>query len=406
MRKGLFIVLSLTIVFSGIGTGCTATRDLNKKLGAIVKPHLFRSVQWEIRTLFDGSRSGAKVTSDEVKIVTDHFSAVERIRELKRETAAVTNGNKPGDAGALKTEISQLQAQTATSQNAVAQILQKQLGMTVSELDIHNPFERLIRLKFRFPPLDFKLEKPPHLLVISPRDRIESWREITLRQNLTAEEIATIETEADRLGVSSLVVELGGFSGTYPTFVTNEGGLRFTLDAAAEEWLHQYLAFKPLGFMYLLDLTGLRRNYEIATMNETLASMVAKEIGAIVLANYYPDNKDDDADKTKDKPGFDFNKEMREIRKTVDSLLADGKIEEAEKFMEEKRQYLAANGHYLRKLNQAYFAFYGTYADRPDSISPIGAEMRQLRVKSASLKEFLEKAAVMKSRKDLIDSLR
>jgi hypothetical protein len=97
---------------------------------------------------------------------------------------------------------------------------------------------------------------------------------------------------------------------------------------------------------------------------------------------------------------------MREIRKTVDSLLADGKIEAAEKLMAEKRQYLAANGHYLRKLNQAYFAFYGTYADRPDSISPIGAKMRQLRAKSASLKEFLETAATLKSRQDLLESLK
>ena len=369
-----------------------------------MKPYAFSSLRWEIKTLLASTRMEAKASSDEVKTVTDHFVLVERTRELKREVAAITNGNQPGDAGALKDEISRLQVQTSTSENGVAQILQKQLGSAISGLGIHNPFERLTRLKFGFPPLDFRLEKPPHLLVISPRDRIESLREVTLRQNLTIDETAGIEAEADKLGVSSLVLELGGFSGTYPTFVTNEAGLRFTLDAAAEEWLHQYLAFKPLGIMYLLDLTGLRRNYEIATMNETVASMVAKEIGSNVLVKYYPDNREED--RKPDKPGFDFNKEMREIRKVVDSLLSEGKVEAAEKFMAEKRQYLAANGHYLRKLNQAYFAFYGTYADRPDSISPIGAEMRQLRAKSTSLKEFLETAATLKSRQDLLESLK
>ena len=404
MRKGLFVVLSLVVLLGTIGTGCISTRDFNRSLSSIAKPYAFSSLRWEIKTLLASTRTEVKAASDEVKTVTDHFVLVERTRELKREVAAITNGNKSGDDGALKNELARLQEQRAVSENAVAQILQKQLSMTISELGIHNPFERLTRLKFGFPPLDFRLERPPYLLVISPRDRIESLREVTLRQNLTIDEMAGIEAEADKMGVSSLVLELGGFSGTYPTFVTNEAGLRFTLDAAAEEWLHQYLAFKPLGIMYLLDLTGLRRNYEIATMNETVASMVAKEIGSNVLVKYYPDNIEED--RKPDKPGFDFNKEMREIRKVVDSLLAEGKVEAAEKFMAEKRQYLASNGHYIRKLNQAYFAFYGTYADRPDSISPIGAEMRQLRAKSASLKEFLETAATLKSRQDLLESLK
>ena len=53
--------------------------------------------------------------------------------------------------------------------------------------------------------------------------------------------------------------------------------------------LHQYLVFKPLGFLYLLDLTGVSRNYEIATINETLDTMVSKEIGSIVCEKYYPE---------------------------------------------------------------------------------------------------------------------
>ncbi|GAI86090.1 unnamed protein product, partial [marine sediment metagenome] len=113
-------------------------------------------------------------------------------------------------------------------------------------------------------------------------------REIPLKQGLSLEEMESIEAEADKLGVSSLVVELGGFGGTYPTFVTDEASLRFTIDTAAEEWLHQYLTFKPLGFLYLLDIIGVSRNYEIATMNETLASMVSKEIGSILNEKYYP----------------------------------------------------------------------------------------------------------------------
>lgn len=404
MRKGLFVVLSLITLLSAT-IGCVSVREFDGSLGAITKPYLFHSLRWQIKSIFDSERPEAKASSDEVKTVIDHFAIVEQKRQVKRELTAVTIGNQPGDAGALSDEIGKLQSQTVASKSSVASILKQQLGDTIAGLDIHNPFEgQLLRLKFHFPPLNFRLEKPPHLLVISPRDRIESMREITLRQDLTGEEIIAIEAQADKLGISSLVVELGGFSGTYPTFVTSEGGLRFTLDAAAEEWLHQYLAFKPLGFGYLLDVTGIRRNYEIATLNETIASLAAKEIGTIVMAKYYPDTTE--GERLPGKPGFDFNKEMREIRQAVDSLLAEGKIEAAEKLMEEKRQYLAANGHYLRKLNQAYFAFYGTYADRPDSVSPIGAEVRQLRAKSSSLKEFLETAATLRSRQDLLDRLK
>ncbi len=96
---------------------------------------------------------------------------------------------------------------------------------------------------------------------------------------------------------------------------------------------------------------------------------------------------------------------VEEIRKTVDEYLARGKIEQAKEFMEQKRQYLASMGHYIRKLNQAYFAFYGTYADRPTSISPIGLELKELRSQSASLKDFLNTVAVMASRQELRASI-
>jgi len=54
---------------------------------------------------------------------------------------------------------------------------------------------------------------------------------------------------------------------------------------------------------------------------------------------------------------------MRETRIRVDKLLAQGRIEEAEAYMEERRQEFVAHGYYIRKLNQAYFAFHGAYAD-------------------------------------------
>ena len=158
-----------------------------------------------------------------------------------------------------------------------------QIRETLSQQGIFNP---IVGLKFGFPPVSFKLEEPPHLLVISPRDRIETMREVTLVPDMDVADMESIEDKVDKLGVSSLVVEIGGFA-TYPSYVTDRGDLRFTLDSVAHEWLHQYLAFKPLGFRYVLDQLGIRRNYEIVTMNETLASMVGKEIGSMTYDRYY-----------------------------------------------------------------------------------------------------------------------
>jgi hypothetical protein len=252
--------------------------------------------------------------------------------------------------------------------------------------------------------VNFRLQQPPSLLVISPRDRIESVKETTIKQNLSLEDIYKIESKIDGLGVSALVVGLGGFA-TYPSLITNNASLRFTIDTAIEEWLHQYLVFKPIGFLYLLDTTGLSRNYEIATMNETLAGMVSQEIGSIVYERYYPGHESNTNQNQISEPEFDFNREMREIRITVDDYLAHGEIEQAEDFMEQKRQFLASMGYYIRKLNQAYFAFHGTYANKPTSISPIGSDLKTLRSQSTSLKDFLNTVANMNGHQDLIEIL-
>jgi hypothetical protein len=96
---------------------------------------------------------------------------------------------------------------------------------------------------------------------------------------------------------------------------------------------------------------------------------------------------------------------MRETRIRVDQYLAAGEIEQAETFMAEQRDFLATKGYHIRKLNQAYFAFHGTYADRPTSVSPIGDELRGIRERSVSLKDFLDKVATVTSRAELQELL-
>jgi len=381
---------------------------LGSNLSSIIKPYHFSIARWELesisREVSEGISGGGARVNDEVGVATNYFALGERIDVLRSEIAAINAGSEAGDSALLEAELSRLEAERVASEDGVERILEKQIAETLTEQGIFHPAYNCLGLRAIFPPVNFELEAPPHLLVVSPRDRIESIREITLRQDISPEEMEDIESRVDKLGVSSLVMMLGGIA-TFPSFVTNDAGLRFTVDTAVEEWLHQYLAFKPLGFSYLLHLTGLSSNYEVATMNETLAGMVSREIGAIVCEKYYSQYETGTQGSQVSDSGFDFNREMREIRKDVDDYLARGEIIPAEQFMEQKRQYLASQGYHIRKLNQAYFAFNGKYADKPTSISPIGAELEELRDHYTSLKEFLDAIAGMNSRQDLLAAL-
>ena len=401
------LVISASLLLFGLLLGsCASGQNFEAQVNSIARPHLFSIAQWEAEALpheLEQWLSGEQPEiEDETCLVKDYFAVTERISSLKSALAATNTGQMKSDLPPLEAELARLQEATSALADEVAWIIGIQIRDTLAEQGIFNP---ITGSDFSFPPLKFRLEQPPYLLVISPRDRIESIREITLKPSLILEEIEDIEVRADELGVSSLVIELGGLGATYPAFVTNRASLPSTLDTATEEWLHQYLVFKPLGFRYLLDLTGLARNYEIATINETVASMVSKEIGSMVLGKYYPEHEGTNQHRTPE-PGFDFNREMREIRRAVDIYLARGEVEPAEEFMEQKRQYLVSQGYHLRKLNQAYFAFHGTYADSPTSISPIGLELNKLRAQSTSLKDFLATAATIASRQELQASIK
>lgn len=394
MKSKIVILLLLVCLLGG---GCAAS-EFDQNLNAIVKPYRFHFVKWELGAFAYETRQwlGGEDLASPTETVLEYFSLVGQMKVLEWEIA----NDETGDTAEIEAELEELEEQRAALVGSVEQIIADQIKEVLKEQGIFNPWDEGVGIKIGFPPVNFIMGKLPYLLVISPRERIESLREIALRGDLTLAEIEGIEAEADALGVSSLVVALGGSGALYPTLILNDASLRFTIEAAAEEWLHQYLAFKPLGFRYILDLLGIHRDYEIATMNETLAGIVSTEIGALVLASFYPDYDDSQTE-----PEFDFNREMREIRLAVDAYLAQGEIEQAEEFMEEKRQYLLSMGYYIRKLNQAYFAFHGAYADEPTSVSPIGVEMKELRGQIGSLKEFLNTVAEMTSPQDLEDML-
>ncbi|MEA2085507.1 MAG: hypothetical protein U9O84_00430, partial [Chloroflexota bacterium] len=335
------LATAVCLFFCLFSAGCASAGDFDYRLDSIVKPYSFSIMGWELENISgemgQSSRDSEAGVTGGPEQVRQYFSLVERIKTLGAEIEAVTDSGEDGLAS-LEAELGGLERQKAALREVVEAVLAGQIREALSGQGIS-----------KFPPLNFKLDKPPRLLVVSPRDRIESIREICLRQELSLEEIEDIEARVDELGVSSLVLKIGGLGATYPSFVTDDASLRFTVDTATEEWLHQYLVFRPLGFRYLLDLTGMSRDYEIATMNETVASMVSKEIGAIVYEKYYSQDETGEGSQPPAGPEFDFNREMREIRRAVDRYLARGEVEEAEEFMELKRGYLVSEGYRIRK---------------------------------------------------------
>jgi hypothetical protein len=369
LKFKLFLLIGVILLTAPIVVSCAPSSQtgLNKTLNAATRGYHFSTFSWEVKSIFGEIRQtwdNRNLSANDTQLVVDYFN------DKQQNTLSA--------------------AEETALQKKVETIVELQIRTVLRQNGIINPFDSFLGINF--PPIDFELEEPPHLLVISPRNQIDRIKDILLLQNLTDAQMNDIENQVAASGYSALVVELGGLGVTFPTFVNSDESLQSVLDAATEEWTHQYLAFKPLGFRYVLDLLGISRSQDIITMNESLAGIVSSEIGQQVYDKYYAGyfpTTNNPAAATASAPAFDFNAAMRQIRQNVDAYLAAGKIDEAEQYMDAQRDYLQTQGYYIRKLNQAYFAFYGTYADTPAYTDPIGTAIQNVRNQSVSLKDFL-----------------
>ena len=141
----------------------------------------------------------------------------------------------------------------------------------------------------------------------------------------------------------------------------------------------------------------------MTSVNETVANIASEEISDRALERLTgevfvrdPWQPPQISERVEPDPDvFDFQREMRGTRTRLEELLTAGAVAEAEAYLEERRRVFVENGYNIRKLNTAWFAFHGTYADGPASISPLEAQIRSIRADSASLAEFLDRVAVI-----------
>lgn len=300
----------------------------------------------------------------------------------------------------LRTQLDRLYAHQRQLAPLAEEVLQEQISTTLAGLGLTTGGQPL-------PPVLFHITPLPYDLIISPRDKIQQDAAISLVPDLSVERQVTLESQVDSgLNFSSLVVPVGGI-GSYPTMVMRTTALDWLSDTIAHEWTHNWLTLQPLGLNY-------GTSPELHTMNETTADIAGNEIGAMVLKRYYPELATAYNLQTVSQPlspartDFNFNTEMHITRVHVDELLAQGKVTEAETYMEQRRQFFWQNGYAIRKLNQAYFAFYGAYADIPGGAAgedPVGPAVRALRQQSATLTDFLKTIARMNSFQQLQDAV-
>jgi hypothetical protein len=348
------------------------------------------------------------------QLVTDYLTTMQRARALDDEIVQVYSqfeGQEATTQAAPKEqERALLRAWLSARQDMVEAILEEQVS---AELEA----EGFGRWGYVFPPVKVRFTPLPLLLVTSDRAEITRAGDMHLKAGLPLTDQEMLEDRVDRAfeDKRTLVTPIGGLS-AYPSMVLETDSLVWLADTFAHEWAHHLLIIYPLGYHYT-------DSGEMTSINETTASIVGREVGRRVIRRYYPElqsqlpplptppetppmSSGDLVWPDEPPPGeFDYNREMRRTRLRVDELLAEGQVDEAEAYMEERRLFFVERGHNIRKLNQAYFAFYGSYATNPSTGNPIGGQLEWLRGQSPALRHFVRTVAAISEHQDLLDLL-
>ncbi len=234
-----------------------------------------------------------------------------------------------------------------------------------------------------FPSPEFNVGSSPKLLVTSPRNKIERKEELLLVPSLDIETIEALEGSVASDELSSIIINIGGIA-AYPSIIAEGKSSRDLFLTVSHEWIHQYLIFHPLGRSYF-------SSKEMKEINETLANIFSKKLlKSLCKKDFEIKNEICSIPIIKNKNKFDYREFMKKLRNNVDELLSDGKINDAEKLMNESTLILNNNGIKIRKINQAWFAFNGTYGDSPSSISNYNNELTDLIDSYDNLKDAID----------------
>lgn len=332
--------------------------------------------------------------------VLDYMALVYQAQQLESQINQIYSDPTVVDAevatAVYQTELTQARAKLADLQPVAEAIVQDQVGQILVD-------EGFGVLGQAWPPVMMEMTPLPALLIVSPRDHIERIYGVSLIPGLSTAEKDALETAIfDQLNLSALVVPLGGM-GTYPSMIMETSNINWLAEVTAHEWSHNWMSFFPVGWNY--------GDPQVRIINETIASLIDQEIGTRMINRYYPEfapppvtTPPPAAETTPaEPPAFDYGAELAATRIHAEELLAQGDIAGAEAYMEARRLVFRENGYGIRKLNQAYFAFYGAYGAVPGAIGndPTGPMLRDILANTGSPRAFMDAVAPIANYADL-----
>ncbi len=351
----------------------------------------FNVVAWELRNipnkwLYKGGTMlrGQPSRAEEDARIASFLDLTARIERLESSAAADPSAGQ---------ELAELVRRRDEIENLVEAAIEGRVTATLSDVGLESSLPLFPDAHWVFPPVDIEFDEPPNELAISHRDRIDLIEQRPLRQDLSVQEIVSIENAEERPGErSALITPLAGVA-TYPSLVDPDYDYRRLIETVAHEWVHQYLFFHPLG-------RRVASSAELRTLNETVATIAGQELSWIVLLQHplgppYEQRVEDQ------QAAVDVDAVLTALRADVDALLAFGQIDAAEALMEQRRRELVEQGVTFRRINQAFFAFRNTYATEAGSTDPLGDKVLALRDRTASIGAFLREAASLAGESDL-----
>ena len=401
-QRWQLVLLNAALLFT-FSFARPAASSLDARINRKVAHQRFDFVGWTVESIWQKLTHGLiapqryMTEANRSQFVLDYLDLVAETHRVERQIHRMYVDpdieNPEAATVELRAREEELRTDIDRRQPIAEAILEEQVARVLREEGFGVLGQEIPPVKISFTPL-------PRMLIVSPRDRIETIYQIGLTHGLGTSEQERLEEMIDSsLGVSSLITNIGGLA-AYPSMLLETTSINWITDVTAHEWTHQYLLPRPLGYRYFAS-------GETRAINETVATIVGQEVGRKVVARYYPDHLPPEPEPDPDPaeaapeeppvepPPFDFRLEMRETRIQVDELLDEGRIEEAEAYMETRRQMLVEQGYAVRKLNQAYFAFHGAYAAHPGAAGddPIGPAVQEFFARSPDLRTFINQIA-------------
>lgn len=408
----LLVLLLLVLPISGSGVDPTKEKE---QIRAFSRVYEFDYVSWTIsalaRKFVQAGLDVGRYLPDQEKhdLVIEYLDLSNQANQLQGQLSSLLAAPDRSDLGELESDLRAKLVEKTSKRSDLApyveQILQNQINAALVDLELSLGGQLV-------PPVLFRSDPNSYALIVSPREEIRQAANLMLVRGMTLDEIVALEEALERsLDLSALVVGIGGV-GLYPSMIIDSPNLDWLIHVISHEWTHNYLTVRPLGAYY-------NASPELTTINETIADLSADDIQRRTFQLFYPEylapeqeanepaRQIDPESVTESPPDleipvqegvFNFREQMHITRLEVDRLLMDGLIEQAEAYMELRRGVFWDNGYQIRKLNQAYFAFHGSYAADPGGAAnqegaDLGNLLRQLKASSSSYRDFMLQVA-------------